>query len=129
MTETGFLFRYAAAATMSVAPVWAGNSQVVYYNSAPLTSGSELPSSVYYLMMEGGGSVTLDKPITITYHLEMDNGILTSSSTNLLTIGSSVTLYGSSSSFVNGPVACVNSTAGAFSKTYPIGKLGYYTGL
>jgi hypothetical protein len=76
--------------------------------------------------MNGIGGVTLDKPITVTGYLDMEYGILTSSSTNLVTIGSSVSIWSALSSFVNGPVACVNATAGAFSKMYPIGKGSIY---
>ena len=116
MTGAGSLYRYDG--TMSVAPVWAGNRNVSYYNdTSPITSAIELPSSVYYFTMNGGGGVTLDKSITVTGSLDMSNGILTTSNTNLLTVGSSATIYGgSSSSFVNGPVAQTWASSTAMKK-------------
>lgn len=65
------------------------------------------------------GGVTLYNPETIAAVLTLTNGLVTTTSTNILTMnaGSSST-SGSSVSFVNGPMDKVGSTAFAF----PVGK-------
>ncbi|ANE50763.1 hypothetical protein SY85_09885 [Flavisolibacter tropicus] len=73
-----------------------------------------------------GGSVQLNKPVTVNNTLTLTNGIVTTSSTNTLTTAANATISGgNSASYINGPlkmtVNSINST-----KTFPVGKNGAY---
>jgi hypothetical protein len=79
--------------------------------------------------INNAAGVTLSAPRAFNNNtvLNLTNGNLTTDATNLLTVSGTGTISGgSSSSFVNGPLAYANATAGAFSKTYPIGKGSIY---
>ncbi len=64
--------------------------------------------------------VTLQQPFFVNGTLSLNQGHVTTSQTNLLTLNASGTLVGGSdNSFVNGPMAKVGNTA----FTFPVGKL------
>jgi len=72
-----------------------------------------------------GGNITLDDDLTITGVLTLSNGTVTSATTDLLTLSSSASYVGgSSSSYVNGPM--IHTITAAETKTFPIGKSGVY---
>jgi hypothetical protein len=70
------------------------------------------------------GSVTLSQPMTVTGTLILTAGALVTTSTNLLTIGSTgSSTAATNSSFVNGPIAKVFA-APLSGFTFPVGKIG-----
>lgn len=76
--------------------------------------------------INNAAGITLSSPLSIAVsriYLNFVNGNLTTSSTNLLTVGTSGNLSaGSSSSFVNGPLAHTIGSVGPTVKSFPIGK-------
>ena len=83
-----------------------------------------------HVNINNAAGVTLSSPRTFNNNtvLNLVNGKLTTDATNLLTLsGTGAVSSGSSSSFINGPMAFANSTAGVFSKAYPIGKGSNYS--
>lgn len=77
-------------------------------------------SAMNELEINNAAGVVVNNSFTITRELALTNGVLTTTSVNLLTMsnGSFVT-GGSSSSFVNGPIQKVGNTA----FTFPVGKV------
>ncbi len=70
----------------------------------------------------GTTGVTLQQPIAVAGVLTLTSGHITTNSTNLLTLNSAASASytsGSTSSFVNGPIAKVGTTA----FTFPVGKV------
>jgi hypothetical protein len=95
-----------------------------------ITLGAALvfsPATAFILKINNSAGVTLNSSAIITGILNLLAGNLTTTSTNLLTLtaGSSVT-GGSTTSFINGPLAYQYSAASPTSLTYPIGKGGIY---
>ncbi len=75
--------------------------------------------------IDNAAGVTLNSNLTIPGNLKLTNGLLNSNAANLLTITSSASITGgSSSSFVNGPIAITTSSITAFN--LPIGKGSKY---
>jgi len=72
------------------------------------------------VIISGGGEKTLNGPSAISEMLTLTNGLVTTTSTNLLTLNATATCPGggNSLSFVNGPMKKIGNTAFAF----PIGK-------
>ncbi len=72
-----------------------------------------------------GGTVTLNQPLAVSGALQLSNGILSTSMTNLLTINDDATASAgnySPASFVEGPLRKIGNDA----FTFPVGKLGVY---
>jgi autotransporter-associated beta strand protein len=90
------------------------------------TTGSTLPSSLFSgninnLTMNGSGGITLGNAVTVTGTLTLTSGLLTTTSTNLLTLADGSTVSGvSSSSFIHGPIKKVGNTG----FTFPVGASG-----
>lgn len=75
--------------------------------------------------IEGGGNKTLNGPVTITGNLNLADGIVVSSSVNLLTMAAGSTFTNASAqSYIDGPVAILTNSTATY--TYPIGKAGFY---
>jgi uncharacterized membrane protein len=94
-------------------------------------TGNGVPMEV-----EAGSNVNLTSPANVTT-LYLNGGIITSSASNPLIMGFwtgstltsgtvSATAPGSSTSYVNGPMAYLVLNAATTSKTYPIGKGGVF---
>ena len=96
--------------------------------SAQIT-GSNLPASVYNLRINNSGSgVTLTQPVTVTDSLYLQNGVLTTTSVNLLTLSTNaVDSGGSLASYINGPlkVTLIGTTLTPI--PLPLGCNGYYS--
>jgi len=119
--------------SLSAAPVFNATVNVSYTNLGAnvltQTTGNELPGSATALgnltINKTGAVITLGASATINGILYLTDGLLTTSSTNLLKISSTGsvimanTAY-NSSSYVNGPV----QRTGTGSFTFPIGKSG-----
>lgn len=80
------------------------------------------------LELNNAAGVTLQTPVTLSNTLVLTNGLLTTTATNILTLAPAATVAsGSSSSFLNGPVAratpATANAAGVYtSYTFPVGK-------
>jgi fibronectin type 3 domain-containing protein len=111
------MLQFATAPTLS-----SGASYVFNGNAAQVAAG--LPATVNGLTINNNSGVTLAGASTAT-SLTLTSGQLTTSSGNLLTIaaGGSIT-GGSSTAFVNGPLAQIYSATG--SKSFPLGQNGNY---
>ncbi|MGP8217803.1 MAG: T9SS type A sorting domain-containing protein, partial [Bacteroidia bacterium] len=74
-------------------------------------------------------AVTLNSPVTVTSQLFLNNGVIGTTSSNLLTIGTSTTSattdVGSTTSYVDGPIAVF----GPNPVTFPVGNQGIYAQL
>jgi hypothetical protein len=89
------------------------------------TSGNQsIPGATFPNLTISGGSVkTAQGPITVTGMLTMNNGILTTTTSNLLTLAASANAVsgGSNTSFINGPVRKLGLPKNS-SYTFPIGS-------
>ncbi len=83
--------------------------------------GGSGSGTIANLTIDNSAGVTLNRALTATNALTMTSGNLNTTSTNLMTCAS--TSGGSSSSFVNGPLAISGSS---YPKNFPIGKSTFY---
>jgi hypothetical protein len=99
-----------------------GNALAIMLPNALFTSTPSFTN----LTMAGAGGVTLgNQPITLSGNLAMTNGLLTPTALGTLTLASTATTSGgTTSSYVNGPMNRVTGTSGAF--VFPLGKSGAY---
>lgn len=89
------------------------------------SSSQSISSETFYdlAINNTSGGVSLNGPVTVNGPLTLTDGIITTNSSNLITLSSTATVSGgSSSSFVNGPLAI----SGTGDKTFPIGKGAAY---
>ena len=71
--------------------------------------------------------VTLTRPVTVNRGLTLTLGLITTTATNLLTLPAAATVAGgSSTSYVNGPVARTTATGASSNMVFPVGKSGNY---
>lgn len=111
--------------TLNSAPTFGSSVNVTYnqYGSS-ISTGNELPSSssvLYNLTINNSNGVSLSASRSVNGVLTLTSGLLTTTSSNLLTIETSGSVTGfSNSSFINGPMA--KNTAGTSSFTFPTGK-------
>ncbi len=96
------------------------------FNGATITPFSSGQTTISANNLTNGAAISLNKPVSVLGTLTLTSGNITTTNTNLLTLGSAATLNGgSSSSFVNGPMAHTWIIATA-TKTYPLGKGATY---
>lgn len=87
-------------------------------------AGSVIPAGTYNRLYVTGNS-SINGAITLTGRLILNNGYLTTTSTNSLKLATTATVSGgSNTSFVEGPVT--GATAAATAKLLPVGKAGMY---
>jgi hypothetical protein len=97
-----------------------------YNDAITQVTGALLPATVNNLMINNSNGLTLLSSLTVNGTLTLTSGNITTTITNLLTLGSLATVSGGSSlSFVDGPIAHTWTTATA-TKTYPLGKGATY---
>ncbi|SNC60433.1 Por secretion system C-terminal sorting domain-containing protein [Hymenobacter gelipurpurascens] len=82
-----------------------------------------LPSNTT-LALENPAGLTLERPMLANGPVTLTQGMLTTTSTNRLTLGTTATITGSASSFVQGPLVRQSSAAGSL--FFPIGKGATY---
>lgn len=88
-------------------------------SNAQTISGSGTLTVYNMIMNKPGGSLTLNRAITVDNVLTFTSGLIYTSSANLLTIGTNASVSGASNtSFVSGPVRYT----GTSSFTFPVGK-------
>jgi len=92
--------------------------------AAAISTGFELPSSISgTLTINNSSGLVLNAATTVNGGLTLTSGLITTTATNLLTLGSSVSgPAGSTASFVNGPLAIDIPTTAAISRNYAVGK-------
>jgi hypothetical protein len=126
-----------AGCTLTITDTWTGggtivnNGTIVLAGPAFFPGSSTLITAMNNLQINSAGGVTIDKPIAVSGNLLLTNGIITTSSTNLLSITNTSALAvsgGSASSFINGPVLWSLPTDLATGSNYafPLGKNGTY---
>lgn len=111
-----FLFNPTTAAPLQ----FNGTTAQVIGGSAPATAVALGANAS--LTINNAAGVTLQRPLTLQKVLTLTSGKLTTTAANLLTLSvTSSTSLGSSSSFVNGPLARDTGT-GAATVYFPVGK-------
>ena len=91
-------------------------------------TGTNIPSSVYNLRINNAAGVTLSKPVTVTDSLFLQSGILTTTSTNLLTLSANaVDSGGSLASYIDGPLKVTLASTSLTAIPLPLGSNGYYS--
>lgn len=79
------------------------------------------------LALNNSGGASLGMDLTITGTLNFVSGILTTSSSAVLTLDESATVIGAgSSSYIEGPLRVTKSSSGVGNLSFPIGKNGSY---
>ncbi len=100
----------------------------VIYNGALWSSQKVYPGTYDNLTINNADDgISLDGAVTVNGTLTLTDGIVNTTSTNSLTIGSAGSISGGSeASHVNGPLSMQRSATGQHSDVYPIGKGGIY---
>jgi hypothetical protein len=103
------------------------NGQIILSGTVPQYYYSAVGEyNIYNLTVNNTAGVYLDMPMNIVNSLTLTNGIIYSSSANLLTINHNATVTGASNtSYVNGPVKKIGNAA----FTFPVGKSNMYRAL
>lgn len=112
--------------TANVITFGSGGGRLTFDGTGARTLSGDMsqPPVCTQLTMNGSGSLTLSVPLSVTTDLNFTNGIINTTSTNLLTFnaGSAVSGTPSNASHVDGPVRKVGNTA----FTFPTGDGGRY---
>ncbi|MBL7704662.1 MAG: T9SS type A sorting domain-containing protein [Taibaiella sp.] len=96
-----------------------------YAGTVLQATGNGVPAAVAKVIVNNASGVQLSQPATITGNLSLVNGLISTSVTNTLTLGTDATVSGgSNSSYINGQVTQATNSLNA--KTLPIGKSGIY---
>ncbi len=104
---------------------YSAGAAYAYEGTAAQVSGDGLPANVGALIINNATGLTLSSSVQTNDSLSLTNGVITSSSSNMLTVGSaSATKGGSTASHVAGPLTKL--TAGTAAYAFPIGKGGVY---
>ncbi|HPQ35082.1 MAG TPA: hypothetical protein PK563_11350 [Tenuifilaceae bacterium] len=101
---------------------------LVTFNGTSSTISATGGETFYKLKIDrSGGGVTLASPVSVTNYLYLTNGIINTTSANVLTLTWSSTnavVGGSSTSFVDGPLR--KNISGGSSFYFPVGNSGRY---
>lgn len=103
------------------------NGSVVFNGTANQSLGGTGTHSFYNLgVNKAGGGLLLQAPATVSNTLTLTSGNVSTTVANTLTLGASATAVsgGSTSSYVNGPLAKIVSSASA-NYTFPVGDIAY----
>ncbi len=101
-----------------------GTSTQSWSGSGSLDISNPTGSIVLDVVVNNPAGVTIDVSQTVSANVifTLTNGNLTTDATNLLTVGAGSLIGGSSSSFVNGPLAQSVDAIGPTTKSFPVGK-------
>jgi hypothetical protein len=116
-----------SSGSLSAAPSFAGSINLEYNSTLVSdTSSYEMPSSttaLYNLVISSTQGVTLGSNVTVNGTLYLTGSNLTTTSSKLITLNSSASISGgSSTSFVNGPLAWTVASANPVTNVFPVGK-------
>jgi hypothetical protein len=131
---TGTLDPTATNYNISIAGNYTNNASLTNRNNITTFNGAALQTvdassaqSFYDLVINNtSGGLQINAPVTVNHALTLTNGIVTTGSTNILTMADGSTISGgNTSSYINGPIkhllAAITGT-----KFFPIGKSGAY---
>lgn len=107
--------------------IYTNTSNTITFNgtSDQSITGSSSNTFTNLIINKSSGKLTLSKASTVNGALTLTAGKIYTTTTNLLTLGSSATVSGASNnSYVEGPVAKIMATTSLF--TFPTGKNGRY---
>jgi len=94
------------------------------FGTLSFASGARLLNNL--TMNRAGGTLTLGAPLTVSGTLALSNGIISTSSSSLLTLTNAASITGGSvGSHINGPLART-ANSGARNLFLPVGKAGNY---
>lgn len=103
------------------------SGRVVFAGTSTQSVGGSSTTSFYDLKINNVSGVILSKAVNVTDSLLMTSGVLTTTSTNILTCTSSAFAnIGSSTSYVDGPMVHTLASASAKALYFPVGKSGDY---
>jgi len=109
--------------TISATPVYDGNCTIKYSNDLTATA-QELPPSIYNLAFTGSQFI-LDKNVTVTNQLSLNDAILTTNA-NALTMGLGANII-KQTGYINGNLAKNIQAGTGISKTFEIGTDNGYS--
>lgn len=105
----------------------ARNSTVLMQAPEGQWIGGAVTSTFYKLSINNPFGVSLGTPLNVSNTLTLFNGIVYTTSTNIITcLANASTSIGSSISFIDGPIAQVVASSSAKTLNIPIGKSGIY---
>lgn len=118
------------AQTVTVNGSWIKNSNAAFISGTttfsfsgtlPQTIGGSQPTTFGFLVINNAAGVSLGNDVFVNMNMNLQNGVLTSTNTNLLTISDNATVTSfSNNSFVEGPIKKIGND----SFTFPVGKTG-----
>ncbi|MBN4066120.1 T9SS type A sorting domain-containing protein [Candidatus Amoebophilus asiaticus] len=103
-----------------------GSKTITFNGTGTQTIGGSSSTTFFGLTVnKSSGGITLNGPITIESTLTLTAGIITSTSSNLLTFDvTAIVSGGSSSTYISGPAAKNTNSTSTF--TFPLGDNSYY---
>ncbi|MES2763802.1 MAG: T9SS type A sorting domain-containing protein [Bacteroidota bacterium] len=102
-----------------------GTGAVTFNGNAAQTISGTATTTFNNLILNNANGLTLSTPAQLKGALTLTNGLLKTTSTDLLTLLSGATapaLTASSTSYINGPMKYQKSTSGSSTLNFPIGK-------
>jgi len=114
--------------TASALPTYGGSSSLQYKGGGAQTTGTEFPATFTGaggVIVNNSSGVVLGAAKSISSILTLTNGILATSSGNLLSITNTATTAisgGSTTSFINGPIKWSLPNAASGTYNFPVGK-------
>jgi len=115
----------ASGSIQALARSFSSTANYTYNGTAPQITGNFLTSGtatiVNNLTIDNAAGVTLSQPASVNGVLTLTDGLLTTTTTNLITVNNAATVTGASNaSFVNGPIKKIGKQAFVF----PVGVSG-----
>jgi hypothetical protein len=107
------------------APFSFGTSRVVFNGGAAqtITRSTTTGETFYNVTINNAAGVTCAKPVVVYGQLTLTNGLIATTTSNILTMAAgSTTSLGSAASYVNGPMVYAVAATGTTSINFPIGK-------
>ena len=106
-----------------------GTGGTVQFSGSTAQSVSASGSyTIGFITINNAAGVNLTSNLTVSNKLTLTSGVLTSTSTNLLSLAAGATVAGgSNTSYVSGPVQNTIATISATAIVFPIGKSGNYS--
>jgi hypothetical protein len=99
------------------------SGEVVFYGTTNNSVTAFSDFAFIEVNFSGSGSLTLASDVTVTGTLELVNGVINTTDSNLLTLSdNAITTGGSASSYVDGPIEKIGNDP----FTFPIGDAGVY---
>jgi hypothetical protein len=103
----------------------ARSGKVLLGGTSAQSIGGSSTTAFYDLTIDNVSGVTLISPVNVTNYLNMSNGILTATSTNILTCTATASSSsGTATSYIEGPMFHTVAQTAAKTLNYPIGKAG-----